>query len=140
MADSVIDLSDLKDFAKVLKKIEPQLQRDFFKSLSAAGELTATQARANASFSRKIPRTIVVKRRGLRVRIQAGGDDAPNAAPLEHGGVEGTFRHPVFGNREVWVDQQAHPFLTPAVEQTVDPGFALVVAAVDSALRGISVG
>lgn len=139
MANAVFDLSDLKRLAAVLRIVEPIYLKDLYSAVGAAGELVASRARENASFSRRIPASVKTRRRGLRVTIQAGGPGVGDAAPLEHGGRPGTFRHPVFGNKNVWVEQAAHPFLTPAVEETEEEGFALVVGAVDSALRGISV-
>ncbi len=134
-----IDLSSLKSFARVLQRVEPVVQREFFNGLSAAGELVAEEARKRAGFSSRIPGSITVKRRALAVKIQAGGDSAPDAAPFEHGGIPGDFRHPVFGNREVWVSQRARPFLTPALEAKTDEAFEMIGTAVDVALRGISV-
>lgn len=134
-----VDLSELKDFAKVLRKVAPEVAKDLNRGVAAGGEIIAAEARHNAGFSSRIPGSIVTTRRGLRVKIQAGGDSAGDAAVLEHGGIPGTFRHPVFGDREVWVSQPAHPFLTPALESKSEEAFGVVVAAVDSALRGISV-
>lgn len=141
MTDSfvVVNVSGLKELAAVCKIAGPELSADLYKALGAAGELVAARARSNAKFSKRIPGSIAVKRRGLNVKIQAGGDAAPDAAPFEHGGSPGMFRHPVFGNRENWVSQAAHPFLTPAVNEVADAASVLVLAAVDSALKGLSV-
>jgi len=133
-----VDLSGLKDLARVCKKVAPDVEKDLNRGIGLAGEVIAREARQNASFSSRIPGSIETRRRGRRVKIRAGGDAAPHAAVFEHGGLPGSFRHPVFG-RDVWVEQAAHPFLTPALESGADEAFGLVVAAVDSALRGISV-
>lgn len=135
MADIQIDTSQLKQLAFVLKRTQPAIGKELNLSFKAMGEKVAADARANASFSSRIPGTIKVRRRGLGVRVQAGGDNAPHAAPLEHGGEPGTFRHPVFGNRNVWVSQPAHPFLHPAAEKERPVVEALAVEAVDKALR-----
>lgn len=135
MSELTIDVSELKDLARDLRRINPVLSRGFLKSLGKAGDVVAVKARSNASFSTRIPKTIKVRRRGVSVRVQAGGPSAPHAAPFEHGGTPGTFRHPVFGNREVWVTQTAHPFLTPAAEVSLVPLERLVISAVDEAFR-----
>jgi hypothetical protein len=49
--------------------------------------------------------------------------------------VGGTFRHPVYGNRESWVDQKAQPFLGPAVEATEPAFLEAALLAVDNAFR-----
>jgi hypothetical protein len=63
---------------------------------------------------------------GFSVKVTAGGAAAPDAAPLENSGQQGTFRHPVV-NPDVWVSQQARPFLAPAA----DASEAEVTAAVE---------
>lgn len=52
--------------------------------------------------------------------VEAGG--GPLAGLWEEGNKgsalsDPTFRHPVFGNTEVWVDQQKWPYLSRAVEE-----------------------
>ncbi len=125
-----IDTSELKRFAADCKAAVPGLEKEFYASLAAAGEIVAARARSKAPSSR-IAGTIHTRRRGVRVRIEAGGDAAPHAAPLENHGVPGSFRHPVFGNYDNWVSQPARPFLTPAAEESVGEVEAAVLRAVD---------
>ncbi len=130
-----IDTSELKRFAVQLRKSAPELSKEFNAGLRAGGELVAQQAKSNASFSSRIPGSIKVRRAGVKVTVSAGGASAPEAAPLEHGGQPGTFRHPVFGNREVWVNQPARPFLMPAVEAEAENVAVLVLNACDGVFR-----
>lgn len=132
MNELMIDVSDLKDLARDLRRVDPVLQKQFLKALGRTGEIVATRARQNASFSTRIPGSIKVRRRGVRVRVQAGGDAAPEAAPLENRGKQGTFRHPLFGDRETWVSQPAHPFLTPAAEAEMVPFEQAILSAVNA--------
>lgn len=114
-----VDTSDLRAIAKGLKAVQPALAKEFTAQLAAGGRLVAAKARLRAAwFSSRIPDTIRVKASGVRVSVAAGGRSAPHAAPFEHQGVAGEFRHPVFGNRDVWVKQQAHPYLGPALEES----------------------
>lgn len=131
MAELLVDTRELAQFAKVCKAVVPGLEKDFQKSLTAAGEIVARAARQNAAFSSRIPASVKTRRRGTRIRVQAGGDKAPHAAPLEHGGVPGSFRHPVYGNFDNWVSQSAHPFLAPAAEDHIEEMVAAVLVAVD---------
>jgi hypothetical protein len=48
--------------------------------------------------------------------VKAGGAKAPSGAPFENHGQPGQFRHPVFGNKSNWVNQEARPFLAPAAD------------------------
>lgn len=141
MADSLVDvdLTDFKTFARVLGKVERSLVKDLNASFSVAGEIIAADARRRSQFSSRIPGSIAVIRRGRRVRVRAGGAEAPHAAAIDNRGKGGVFRHPVFGNRDVWVNQPAKPFLEPT-ETVEEAAFRVVVAAVDKALIGISVG
>ncbi len=136
MSDRIhIDVSELRQLSTALKKVEPKLQKQFFKDLNAGGQIVAARAKANASFSSRIPKTIKVRRRGVSVSVVAGGPGAPDAAPFENRGESGTFRHPVFGNTQVWVDQQAHPFLAPAGRDSIPQVVGSIRAGVDTAFK-----
>lgn len=141
MADIVgVDVSGLTGLARVLDRVEPSLERDLRRGMDAAAEIAAANARREAGFSSRIPDTIKVTRRGpLNRRIRAGGPDAPHAAGYEDKAGRGEVRHPVFGR---WLADvpyaKSHPFLAMD-DQTVDVAVAAIDAAVDSALRGISV-
>jgi hypothetical protein len=49
-----------------------------------------------------------------------------------------TFRHPVFGNKAVWVEQPMHPALGPAVEANADRIELLTLKALDRALEVVA--
>jgi hypothetical protein len=138
--DLKIDASELAAFGIQCKEASKVLERQFNKELIASGEIVARKARQNASFSSRIPASIKTRRRGTRVRVVAGGDKAPHAAPLENHGQTGSFRHPVFGNYDNWVDQPAHPFLTPAAEESMDDVVAAVLKAVVVTEAAMGVG
>lgn len=123
----------MRALARDLKVASVESEKDFYLGLLEAGEIVAERARENASFSSRIPGSLRVRRRGTTVKILAGGNAAPEAAPLEHHGRAGSFRHPVFGNTEVWVDQPAHPFLTPAAVETEPAVVAVIDKHVDKA-------
>lgn len=135
MSELTIDVTELQDLSKDLRRLSPSLQKGFLKQLGATGEVVAREARSNAGFSTRIPASVKVRRRGVQVRVQAGGAKAPHAAALEHGGLAGQFRHPVFGNRAVWVDQAAHPFLEPALHSAIVPLELGIIRAVDDAFH-----
>lgn len=50
----------------------------------------------------------------------------------------GVFRHPVYGNREVWVDQKMHPFLWPAYERKWPVVQERVLGVLDNAAHAIA--
>ena len=137
----VADTRGLSRLARDLRRASPEAWRACRAGLLAAAQPVAEDARQRASFSTRIPATIRVRvGSGANVKIVAGGPGAPDAAPLENRGRAGTFRHPVFGNRERWVDQPARPFLSPALEaHREEVAVALeeaVTGAVERALRG----
>jgi hypothetical protein len=106
LADSLRDLPE-----KLRPRVRPMLR--------SAGEQVARDARRNASWSTRIPGSIAVRvsftGRRPGVLIVARKAIAPHARAYE--GITGraTLRHPVFGDREVWVAQPVRPFLAPAV-------------------------
>lgn len=132
-----IDTSSFAKFAKDLKRVDEKLAKDLNRNLRAAGELVAAKARANASWSSRIPQSIKVRRSSNAIKVLSLRAQAPEARPLEHGGQPGTFRHPVFGDREVWVSQPARPFLHPALIETGPAAVLAAKKAVESALREV---
>ncbi len=135
MALVSVDTSDLKKLAADLRKAEPELLKELQTALKGAAVTVAVEARLIAGFySSRIPKTIRPFARGLTVGVRAGGASAPHAVPFEHEGVPGTFRHPVFGNRDVWVSQAAHPYLLPALVKETDNVERAVEAAIDGVL------
>src|SRR6516164_825797 len=96
-----VDVNQLRAFAASLKKISPALLPGLYAGLVEAGEVVASAAktivaagRGTTKGSTRIPSTIKVRRRGVIVKVQAGGKDAPHAAPLNNRGYGGQFRHP----------------------------------------------
>ena len=109
------DASSLRKMAKALRQARPDILRATQKSMRGVGAKVAAKVRDNASWSTRIPQTVRVSASGVNtVVVRAGGPKAPHAKPIEHAGASGKFRHPVFGNRQNWVKQDARPFLHPA--------------------------
>lgn len=133
MADEIRRLID--DLGKIPKELKVQLRP----GLRKAGEAVRDQARANASWSRRIPAATRVSvgftKRNPGVSVQVTRSRAPHARPLEHGGLPGSFRHPVFGHRDRWVSQRARPFLARAAEQKAPQAERDIADVVDRVTR-----
>jgi hypothetical protein len=117
-----------------LAAVPPELRVALRTNLRAAAEPIASRMRTRSQSSR-IPGAISVQSKfgpntaGVFIRVSAA--KAPHARALNNRGVAGTFRHPVYGNRDVWVSQVAHPFF----ENSAREGRASVVAAAQAAIR-----
>jgi hypothetical protein len=134
MTELRLDAKALSDTARALRSGEPVLAREFTRALREAGNIVARLAKQKASFSSHIPGSIRTVVSSQRVAVRAGPVAFPHAgeaAALENRGVAGTVRHPVYGHREVWAATRAHPFLTPAGEESLPAAEAEVVKAVD---------
>ena len=136
-----IDTSSFAKFARALKEIDPKLKSELRRELKAAGEVVAVDARARAAFSTRIPGRIKVGVTGNTIRvyvqpIKEAGHVREEFA-FENKGKTGTFRHPVGGDRNNWVDQQAHPFLKPAAEAHSAEVVAGARRAVDAAMKEV---
>jgi hypothetical protein len=129
-----IDVSELKNLGKALHRAAPLVEREFNKGMKSYGDLVAADAKTKANFSSRIPGTIKARRRGRSVSVVAGGSNAPHAPAFEHGGQGGSFRHPVYGNFDAWVEQPAHPYLHPAAEENLSKGLVIILHEVDSAI------
>lgn len=119
-----VDTRELRELTRAFRDWKPDKQ--LHKALRVAGDMIAVDARAIASVnSQKIPPTIKVRVSKTRISVVAGGAGVPTGGLFELGNTGGLrksaaaarggkFRHPVFGNRNVWVDQDMHPYLLPA--------------------------
>jgi hypothetical protein len=85
-------------------------------ALRDSAEIVKAAAAQNAFYSSRIPGSLKARATATNFKVSAGGDAAPDAAPIENKG-RGFVRHPVFGNRENWTEKHSHPaFLAPALE------------------------
>lgn len=118
------------------KKIRPKLRR--------VGGRVAAAAKANASWSSRIPATVRVvtsfrfEREGVAVKL--GGRGTPHARPYE-GLTRDPFRHPVNADPRktrgewTWVSQAARPMLRPAARANEAETNREMLAALDEAAR-----
>jgi hypothetical protein len=128
----------LRKFLADVRKADPVIQRQLLARIKEkVTGIVVPDAQSRASWSTRIPGSIRVTASAKTVSIRAGGARAPHAAAFEHGGDPGTFRHPVFGNRDVWVDQQARPFLTPAGQAHEEDLLAAVGQAIEDWVTAI---
>ena len=134
-----IDTSELKGFARGLKRIDAEAAKALRSSLRAAGNVVADGARIEAGFSSNIPQTIRVRTAGATDTVIAGAGEAHpgESAAFEHNGVPGQFRHPVYGHRNNWVSQTAHPFLLPALAANRERVAQMVADAFDEAVQAV---
>lgn len=95
------------------------MKRAYAARLREAAEIIAIKAREiSASFSKRIPTSIVVRGGTGGVWIEAGGPGgsiAPNAYPFETGA-----RHPLFGDTKHWYPQPKRPFLIEAGDAAIE--------------------
>jgi rhodanese-related sulfurtransferase len=108
----------LADLRAVPRNLQPAIRR----AVADAAQAFLSDVREDASWSSRIPGAIRTRtsfaQRGSGIRVLVDKAKAPHARPYEglsSGGMQ--FRHPVFGNRDVWVSQQARPFFMPNVEK-----------------------
>ncbi|MGH3496316.1 MAG: HK97 gp10 family phage protein [Nocardioidaceae bacterium] len=131
----------VRDLAARMGTVPAELRAELRPKLRAAGTIVADQAKANASWSTRIPAAIGVRTsfgtRAGGVTIRVDSVKAPHARPYEGlsaGGGRGTFRHPVYGH-DVWVTEATRPFLMPAVRAKRFQVILTVDQAIKSALR-----
>lgn len=122
-----------------LRAIPREARRDLTPVLKRAGEGAAAQARANASWSTRIPGAIRVQVRYGRVRtgvlVRVAARLAPHARAYEGLGVPGSFRHPLFGDWDRAVSQARRPYAWPAVVATRDETGRQIAGVVEAAAR-----
>lgn len=114
-----VDWTEIRFLGVALRKVPTEFQRESRAAIKAAGADLLREATWRASqFSTRIPRALSIDVRmgqraavGLRARLSV----APHARMME-GFVNPRWRHPVYGNDAVWVQQDTHPYLEPAAQ------------------------
>jgi len=95
------------------------IQRELRRGVVKAADPIRLAVIASATFSSRIPQAVKAKARfsasEAHVRVYVDAKMAPEAAPINNRGRGGNFRHPVYGNRDVWVNQKAIPFFDAGV-------------------------
>lgn len=91
-------------------------------ALRDSAELVKAEAADRASYSSRIPGSLKARATSVNFKVSAGGEAAPNAAPIENKG-RGNVRHPTYSPRPNvpekvgWTEFKSHPaFLSPALE------------------------
>jgi hypothetical protein len=130
-----VDTRDLKTLITATRKASVVAGKGIHTAMVAAGEIVAVEARTLAAqHSTTIAQTVRAQARGATVTVKAGGAAAPVAAPYESART-GMFRHPVFANRENWVEQPGYPFLRPAAKNKMTEVEAAVLKIADDMAR-----
>lgn len=139
--DVKVDTTQLRQLYADLKGVEGNLRVELRKGVKNAADPMVQKVRSAAAWSSRIPAAVTVKpsfaAKGASVSIIVNQAAAPEAAPLEHGGQGGSFRHPVFGDRNAWVAQPARPFFYPTVSGSAAIAAAeqAIVAVMDAVAR-----
>lgn len=130
--------SNTDAFAKQIADVPKNLRKELRPRLRKAAERIVTTARSNASWSSRIPAALRVEVRARSgVQIVADKATAPHARLYEFGQDRRGFRHPVFGNMDVWVQEQTRPFLIPAVVQHGQNVVQEIQEAIEESWRGL---
>lgn len=135
-----IDGEGFREFQRDLRKLDRQLANSLNRELrNVLRSKLLPAAKANASWSSRIPGAIKPQVTQKHVALRVNAKQAPHGRPYEglQNGLRsrGKFRHPVFGNRAVWVSQPTRPFLAPAFRANEDEAVKAVREAVADAAR-----
>lgn len=128
-----VDAADWEAANKLLRKAAPAVRKQMMKAVrEGVKRHVVPDAKRNSSWSGRIPKSIGVSVTAREVKVKTRPNTAPHAGIMEFGG-----RHPVFGNRAVWVNQTARPFLGPAVNENRDTVAKLVAKETENAMRSV---
>lgn len=134
-----VDANDFRDFQRTLKKLDKDVARELNKELRKVLNATIIpDARANASWSTRIPPAIKPTVGTTKIGARVASRQAPHGRVFEGSRKNqrnGWFRHPVFGNRERWVNQRVRTFLQPAFDDNAGKATRQAEEAIDRAAR-----
>jgi hypothetical protein len=126
VAKIAVDTKQLATLTRSLRRAGPESAAATRGAIRDAGEIVAEEARVRSSFSSRIEWSIKSRAAGGNFKVTAGGEAAPNAAPIENKG-RGHVRHPVYGDRDVWTEKNSPPaYLGPALDAKADEVAELV--------------
>lgn len=148
-----IDTSDLQRLLIQTREFPPVLQRELRDQLNRAAQQVQRDARAGALAlrlpglppGRGLNRRSTGLRRGLaagvRIRLRNAGDGVEYriraSHPMSSATNDSEFRHPVFGNREVWRAQLSQPWFTLASRRAVPVAQQAAESALQRAVRRV---
>lgn len=141
----VVNASDFQRVVADCDAAAADLALELRNAMDAFGKDIAQQAKSIAPVRTKsasrIPRTIKVQRRGLKVKVLAGGNDAPHGGLFERGSKDNPnkIRWPFFGDTENWYEMATRPFLQPAYERVEPRMMEFLAEITDRAVRTKSV-
>jgi hypothetical protein len=140
MADKIV-IDGYSQLLRGLKKLAPEVDKNLRKELRGLAAGVASDAKANASWSDRIPPAIGVSVTNKGVGVRVARKRAPHGSLFERGsrGNRGAIRHPVFGS-DTWVSQPTRPFLQPAVDSRRDDLLRDAEAALRKAVRQAGLG
>lgn len=139
MTDHTSD--DVRKLVNDIRKIGGTVSRELGKEFKKAAGPVANQARINAGWSTRIPGALQVgtsrSRRFPGAQIKVSKDRAPHARLYEFGSGsrKKSFRHPVYGDMETWVEESTRPFIRPAVRAKGNEFIKAADRAVDTAAK-----
>jgi hypothetical protein len=139
-----VDGATFRDLQRELREMAPDVRKRLNEGLKdILTRRVIPDARSNASWSSRIPGAIQPQVTMTRIAAIVRPKNAPHAHPFEgiskgeFGRSRGSFRHPVFGNRNWWVQQQTRPFLVPAFDKNRKAAADEAAKAVDEAARQV---
>ena len=147
----VVGRTNVAKLADLLNRTPDNLRKEVRRTLLEAANPLLANARARASWSRRIPGALYLRTsfggKNAGVRIGVNRTRAPHARPYEglvargRDARGGGFRHPVFarssdGRRaRAWVTSPYRPFLAPAVDANREQITSRLFAAVNGVLQ-----
>lgn len=133
-------LAELQKVLSDLRGAERKIQTGTRRALRESGAQMLSDARGKASWSSRIPDAtrmrVTLAGASPGIELVVDSKAAPHGRVME--GFRGaTFRHPVFERQDrpaVWVDQEARPYLMPALIAGADELVQTVYKVADEAL------
>jgi hypothetical protein len=140
------DPSSFRDFMASVKAFDPKLARALRKKLRKAGEETVTDMKGvvgsgdlRGGISGGIRTAVATGKSRQGVSIESTGNKlGPQRKGMHRAWNKGSFRHPVYGNKNKWVHQSGNRFFGGTIRKHEDDMREAVLDALDEALKEMS--
>ena len=128
-----IDMTGLRAFARSLEFVSTAALAELEKTMVGVGTIVKEEAERTLTDGEAAPKSVNPRHAVKALKVKVKGVDVTVS------GVE-SFRHPLFGNKGFWYDQNMKPYLEKAFETKRDEVLAKIVLDLNELADGMLSG
>jgi hypothetical protein len=145
-----LDPNDIRAFLAALKRLEPKLATALRRNLRQAGDVAIGEMRSaimelaatrdygvRRAIAAGIKTQVMTSQRSNGVRISASGGSLGERRAMLKALNSTTFRHPLFGDRDHWYEQQGRPYFGAVLKRHQSQMLDAIMKALEEASKAV---